>query len=356
MSTSPESAPTVASPKKRNPVERVFVWGAILVLLALAAIEFVAQWGHGKTLAELEQIQEENQKSGGEKPLLRKDFGAVLAGFPRQRLDKDGAIVHLSWASVFKPYHVKVTFASAEPQGMMLDVMTPTADDNQPPLLVKAEADGPDVNLTPMAPLGPGNGPGMGGGGGGGRGTGGGGGGGGGGRGPRGMLGELNRQEVKVELKLTPAQETSLEDFAKALPRPDFAAMRDMPPAEAAKAREEATRSTEDGIKKILTPEQYSRALQLTWRTGGGMSLMRSDVSEQLKITDEQKSKLTALADERRTAMQALGMGASPEARATANSEWNEKFLALLTAEQKAAWETMLGAAAPTAAAAAKAG
>ena len=93
----------------------------------------------------------------------------------------------------------------------------------------------------------------------------------GGGRGPRGVLGELNRDEVKAELKLTPEQQTSLDEFTKSLPQPDLAAIRSMPPAEAAKAREEAARTAEEGVKKILTPEQFSRVMQLTWRTGAGM-------------------------------------------------------------------------------------
>ena len=83
---------------------------------------------------------------------------------------------------------------------------------------------------------------------------------------------------------------------------------------------------------------------------------MRSDVSEQLKLTDEQKQSLAGLADERRTAMQSLGMGATPEQRTAANKEWNEKFLAVLTPEQKTAWEALLGAEVPAAEAPAKAG
>ena len=62
-----------------------------------------------------------------------------------------------------------------------------------------------------------------------------------------------------------------------------------------------------------------------------------------MKLTDEQKEKLNQVLDERGEARRGLGFGAPADARQAFDQEWNAKILEILTAEQKEAWEKLLG-------------
>jgi hypothetical protein len=102
-------------------------------------------------------------------------------------------------------------------------------------------------------------------------------------------------------------------------------------------------------LDKILKPEQMTRLKQIARQQGGPAAYLKSENIKDLSITDEQKTKLTAINTELDKDRQELfrgGGGFSPETREkmeTLTKEATEKAVAVLTDEQKAKWKTLIG-------------
>lgn len=183
-----------------------------------------------------------------------------------------------------------------------------------------------------------------------------------GGRGPGGgMFGGpaflLNMEAVQKELAVTDAQKekiTKLQEEARAA----FAGggnFRDMSDEERAKLRtqmEERAKKTEASVKAILDEKQFARLNELSIQQAGVMALSRPEVSEKLKLSDEQKTKIRDLASAggpgggrggfNPNATQEERQKAMEEARAR-REKMNADVLAVLTAEQKKSFEDMQG-------------
>lgn len=124
----------------------------------------------------------------------------------------------------------------------------------------------------------------------------------------------------------------------------DRARFREEAAARAKKEREE--------LAKILKPEQLKRLNEIYIQQAGIAALQDTDVSEKLKITDDQKEKLAKVREENQTAMrEAFGGGGAGggdrEAMRTKMAELRkqneEKTLAVLTEDQKKQFEEMKG-------------
>lgn len=104
-------------------------------------------------------------------------------------------------------------------------------------------------------------------------------------------------------------------------------------------------------VEKILKPEQLTRLKQIARQQGGPAAYLKSENIKDLGITDEQKTKLSAISTDldkdRQELFRSAGMGGfSPEFREKMESltkEATEKAAAVLTDEQKSKWKTLIG-------------
>ena len=186
-------------------------------------------------------------------------------------------------------------------------------------------------------------------------------------------LGLLRLDEVKTELKLTDDQNTKIaaigEEMRNAPPPeglPDFREIRDLPDeeqraaqakwAEFAATREKETRTKVAGV----LDEAQMKRLRGLWvqRTGVLTALNNADLATELKLTDDQKTQLTAQREEQRASMRGGGRrgegGGPPGGGAGGGGNFaermqevrkasDEKALAVLTDDQKAALTAIEG-------------
>lgn len=168
-------------------------------------------------------------------------------------------------------------------------------------------------------------------------------------------LRELGRDSIVQELKLTEEQQAKVRELAEAPPENAerqfeiFGAMREASEEEQSALRAELQQlndardlKVEEQLKGVLTPEQATRLEQIVLHRAGPSALTRPDRADKLKLTDEQKQTFADLSAERQTSMFG-NFGMSREEREALDKEWNEKFLAVLTDQQREAWTAWLG-------------
>ena len=182
------------------------------------------------------------------------------------------------------------------------------------------------------------------------------------GRGGMGMMGGggnlYANKSVQQELKLTSEQSEKLTAMAAEMNKKRTEAMEkfaDLDQAERRTKQQELARTmgaeSQKEVAKILKPEQLKRLNQIQVQTAGvGAFTNMPRVETALKLTDEQKTKITTitqeLGDERRTIMQEMQsdrQGAMKK-MAELNKSGVSKIAALLTEEQKKTWATIIGA------------
>src|SRR5207253_4066195 len=87
---------------------------------------------------------------------------------------------------------------------------------------------------------------------------------------------------------------------------------------------------------------------QIAWQEGGASAFSDDELLEALQLTEEQKERIRATQEEARRTM-LFGprpRGPRPEDWKKAADSWKnarDKVLAVLTAEQKATWEELIG-------------
>jgi hypothetical protein len=165
----------------------------------------------------------------------------------------------------------------------------------------------------------------------------------------RGVMGLLMREEVRAELKVTEAQQAKLAELRDKMTeemRGRFSGLRDLSAEERAqrmeqfrKEAEKRAEQTEKEIAKILEPAQVKRLneieLQQQLRGPGAVQvLLRSDISEALALTGDQKSQLQELVDqfnaksaamrEKTMALFQRGRGASEQEREKRRQQMEE--------------------------------
>ena len=175
----------------------------------------------------------------------------------------------------------------------------------------------------------------------------------------------LRRGEVQQELGLSETQQTQLtEAISSGSPGrevfdPFLQRMRETSDEdERAKIREEmqaAIQAAKDGVAEkglnLLDSRQKEVLRTIFIREAGVRALSNASVAADLKMTAEQQQQLSGLIEQRREAASSVGFRTSDEERDKFDAEWDQKFLAVLTDEQRAAWEKQGGSAVASAAA-----
>lgn len=174
---------------------------------------------------------------------------------------------------------------------------------------------------------------------------------------PRGGLtGTLRNEQVQQELGLTEEQKAALQELeqggdGREMFRDSFDRMRDAQTdeerqqiqAEMAELFQARQKEREDKVRELLGPEKSTRLEQLSLQRAGTGALFRDDVAESLGLEQAQRDKFTEIGNEYRIAREELGRDASDEDRQKLRDEFNEKYLAVMTESQRAAWTEKLG-------------
>lgn len=190
-------------------------------------------------------------------------------------------------------------------------------------------------------------------------------------RGPVSLLPQVvSNKDLQADLKVTDAQKEKFKDSAAKLAdvqkkmadlrpagggRPDQAKMTEVR-AEQTKVNEEVTKV----VTEALTAEQKKRVKQIEVQAMGLRAFANEDVLKELKLTDEQKTKVKEVTDATQKELTDAGLGrpmagggaARPDAaaraeqqkkRAEINGKATEKAAAVLTDDQKKAWKELTG-------------
>lgn len=151
--------------------------------------------------------------------------------------------------------------------------------------------------------------------------------------------GMLMIPELQKELKVTAAQKASIDKIVKEMQ----AVPRD-------KMNREAAQKYMTRINNVLSATQKARLKQIELQMQGGSALLSPEVQKSLGITAAQKTKLTSLRDASQKDMRAKMEAArkankpmDPTAMQKLRKAQDAKYLAVLSASQKAKWNTMIG-------------
>lgn len=161
----------------------------------------------------------------------------------------------------------------------------------------------------------------------------------------------LRRDDIRTQLGLTETQAQKVEEATKAgAVSPDFfkpylEKMKGKTPEEQTAIRAEmnqAVLKTKEGAGlqalQVLDSRQLKALRSLYVAQAGVRALTDIRVAADFSLTDEQKKQLGELNTERSSAAKQLGFNATEEQNAAFKTEWEQKFLAVLDADQKAQW------------------
>jgi hypothetical protein len=171
----------------------------------------------------------------------------------------------------------------------------------------------------------------------------------------------LQNEQVQKELEIVADQKTALKKIAddeSAARREAMTGMQGLSQEERqAKMAELRTKSearakeTQKKIDEVLLPPQAKRLKEIQLQVRGNNALLDPQLQKELKITDEQAKKLTAVQEESRTKMREMFQGGGAggdmaqmrEKMTQLQKEVGEQMLGVLNADQKEAFATMKG-------------
>jgi serine/threonine protein kinase len=157
----------------------------------------------------------------------------------------------------------------------------------------------------------------------------------------------LHQKDVQDELRLTEGQRQAIARLAERW-HEEFSASFRQGPEEGDRRRLALARYQEEEVERVLTPAQLRRFQQLALQYLGGNALSDPELGKTLLLTAEQKQRIGRIQEEaRRTKSGSAGPGgrSGREGRKPDEdgSATRTQLLDVLTVEQKARWDEMLG-------------
>jgi len=146
---------------------------------------------------------------------------------------------------------------------------------------------------------------------------------------------------VQKDMELSGDQKASIEKLE--VTPPDFQAMQGMSPEERQKANADTRAAALKKVDEILQPPQVARFDEILLQIDGTAALRQPKVAEKLKLTDDQKSKLTALFAPPQGGGGGFGGGGGAGGGQQAREERDAKAMEILTADQKSQFTSMQG-------------
>lgn len=170
------------------------------------------------------------------------------------------------------------------------------------------------------------------------------------GRGGSGSAGLLADPGVKKELKLTDDQLTKIQDALGKIQdkhKDDFARYREMSNDERRKMMRSISEDYNKAVASVLDEKQMKRFKQIQWQISGVGALEDPDVQKSLKLSDDQKKKLTTVFADANKKMQDLFKSGNVEGKREEfdklRKDAEDKAYNVLTDEQKKQWKEMQG-------------
>jgi hypothetical protein len=165
----------------------------------------------------------------------------------------------------------------------------------------------------------------------------------------------LRMPEVQTELKLSDEQKTKVTTLADKIQeerRGQFQGLRDLSNEERQKKMADWRASEDKQLAEILNADQMKRYNQLRLQRQGISAVAEKPVADELKLTDDQRTKIQEIVSAQMAEMQSLrqggGDGGDPSARrekmTAMRKQTDDKIAAVLTDEQKSKWKEMTGA------------
>jgi hypothetical protein len=164
------------------------------------------------------------------------------------------------------------------------------------------------------------------------------------------FLGFLARKAVQDELKLTPEQVKEVREITvKRMRRPPE--FRQLTREEQRQVEQELDKQYRESLTKLLTHDQLKRLHQIWLQYQGPLACLSPDVSKEMGLTAEQKTRLRSVRQELIDSLRALPPfsreAAARDKRAEMQSKIRQdiaaKAIAILTPQQKARWRELTG-------------
>ncbi|QDU49301.1 hypothetical protein [Gimesia panareensis] len=136
-----------ASPKKRNPLERLLVWGGIIILLGVVLIEYRAKQNYDATVSALQEV------ANGERDIPINEARNLMVGYSQSEgpvPNQQGLnTYHYQWFSLLKSGTYQITLV--ENKDRLLKTFDGPAFAEDPDVLAARikEANSDDVESTP---------------------------------------------------------------------------------------------------------------------------------------------------------------------------------------------------------------
>ena len=164
------------------------------------------------------------------------------------------------------------------------------------------------------------------------------------GMGMAGML--LQRPDVQRELNLTEQQKTQIRQMQEAM-RTAWQEMRNLPPQERRQKIEELRQKNDP--TKVLNETQRKRLRELELQAMGPMAFLQPEVADELKLTQEQRSRLQGIVMEQLQQLRELwqgggfGQGQGAQNLQQIREQTEKQMLEVLTPAQRQQWQQMQG-------------
>jgi hypothetical protein len=165
----------------------------------------------------------------------------------------------------------------------------------------------------------------------------------------------LRMPEVQTELKLSDEQKTKVATLADKIQeerRGQFQGLRDLSNEERQKKMADWRASEDKQLAEILNADQMKRYNQLRLQRQGISAVAEKPVADELKLTDDQRTKIQEIMSAQMAEMQSLrqsgggggDFSALREKMTAMRKQTDDKIAAVLTDEQKSKWKEMTGA------------
>jgi len=161
----------------------------------------------------------------------------------------------------------------------------------------------------------------------------------------------LRNEKVQSDLALTDDQKASVQKLLDAA-QEARSSLQGLQGDERTAKMQELRKGQDEKVAGILNDKQKARLKEIGLQQRGPLALTDKEVAEAIKLTDDQVNKLKEIADamqkDMQEAFQSAGQGgdrtAVREKATKIRKDSTDKMLAVLSDEQKASYEKMLGA------------
>ncbi|QDT37941.1 secretin N-terminal domain-containing protein [Stratiformator vulcanicus] len=167
----------------------------------------------------------------------------------------------------------------------------------------------------------------------------------------------LRDEDVQQELGITEEQRSELMDIVSRTFSQSgnmFENFRRMRSAETDeernRIREEIRSQMQERIKEIevdaqrvISGGQFSRLKQIALQAQGSRAIAQEELQQELGLSEDQRSKVSELNDQRSEALRALGRDADPEESQRIRDDFDGKIQEVLTDDQKSQWKQKMG-------------